>query len=213
MKRTIRKILDKKDIKETGVALIRTAQYISTLEAARLCGVSTFSIQRWFDEGLLIGARLPGGKRKIEAESLRRFMQEHGLLPSPSAVKTDRMRILIVEDDAKLMDVMKEYLVQDGDFLVQTATNGLDAGLALSEFKPDAVILDVMLEDVPARSLVQRIRQSPVGRSARIVAISGKAHADDIREIKAAGANAFLQKPFEMRELLKALKLPAGARD
>jgi CheY-like chemotaxis protein len=213
MKKTIRKILAKKDIKEASAMFTRTAQYISTLEAARMCGVSTFSIQRWFDEGLLVGARLPGGKRKIESESLKRFMQEHGLLPSPSSVKVDRMRVLIVEDDAKLMEVMKEYLAQSGDFLIQTATNGLDAGLALSEFKPDAVVLDVMLEDIPARAVVQRIRQSPVGRSARIVAISGKAHADDIREIKAAGANAFLQKPFDMRDLMKALKLPVSARE
>jgi len=213
MKKNIRKMLAKRDLKEAGNILIKTAQYISTLEAARMCGVSTFSIQRWFDEGLLVGARLPGGKRKIEADSLKRFMQEHGLLPSPSSVKVDRMRVLVVEDDAKLLEVIKEYLAQSGDFLIQTATNGLDAGLALAEFKPDAIVLDVMLEDIPARSLVQRIRQSPVGRAARIVAISGKAHADDIRDIKTAGANAFLQKPFEMRDLMKALKLPAGTKE
>ena len=67
----------------------KTGQYISTLEAAKLCGVSTFSVQRWFDEGLLVGARLPGGKRKIAAESLRRFMQEHGLLPAEGAENND----------------------------------------------------------------------------------------------------------------------------
>ena len=189
----------------------RTGQYVSTLEAARICGVSTFSIQRWFDEGLLVGARLPGGKRKIMVDSLKRFMQEHGLLPNATATG-DRLRVLLIEDDAKLLDVMKEYLLQSGEFLIQTATGGLDAGLALSEFKPDAIVVDVMLEDMPGASLVQRIRSSPVGRSVRIVAISGKAAAEDIREIKAAGANAFLPKPFDMRELAKALKLPIVAK-
>jgi len=195
----------------TGGALGKGGQYVSTLEAARICGVSTFSIQRWFDEGLLIGARLPGGKRKIQIESLKRFMQEHGLLPNEST-KGDRMRVLIVEDDAKLLEVMKEYLTQSGGFLVQTATNGLDAGLALSEFKPDAIIMDVMLDDVPGATLVGRIRQSPVGRSTRIIAISGKTTAEDVKEIKAAGANVFLAKPFEMRDLVKSLKLPIVAK-
>lgn len=188
----------------------RTAQYVSTLEAAKICGVSTFSIQRWFDEGLLVGARLPGGKRRIEAESLKRFMAEHGLLPSEQTL-AERPRVLLVEDDAKLLGVMKDALADGGHFLIQTASTGLDAGLALAEFKPDAIVLDVMLEDLPGAALVRRIRQSPVGRSVRIVAISGKAGTDDIREIKAAGANAFLAKPFEMRELVKALRLPAGA--
>jgi len=196
---------------ETGQAPVKTGQYVSTLEAARICGVSTFSIQRWFDEGLLIGARLPGGKRKIQIESLKRFMQEHGLLPNETA-KGDRMRVLLIEDDANLLEVMKEYLAQTGEFLVQTATNGLDAGLALSEFKPDAIVMDVMLEDIPVPALVSLIRQSPVGRSTRIVAISVKTSAEDVREIKAAGANTFLPKPFEMRELVKSLKLPIVAK-
>jgi CheY-like chemotaxis protein len=196
---------------EATTAAGKIGQYVSTLEAARICGVSTFSIQRWFDEGLLIGARLPGGKRKIQVESLKRFMQEHGLLPNESA-KGDRTRVLLVEDDAKLLEVMKEYLTQSGEFLIQTATNGLDAGLALSEFKPDAIVMDVMLEDIPGPALVSRIRQSPVGRSTRIIAISGKTSAEDVREIKAAGANVFLPKPFEMRELVKSLKLPIVAK-
>jgi excisionase family DNA binding protein len=189
----------------------KTAQYISTLEAARLCGVSTFSVQRWFDEGLLKGARLPGGKRKIEAESLKRFMQEHGLLPSAASTRGIRMRILIIEDDARLLDVMKESLTQGGECLVQTASNGLDAGMALAEFKPDAVVVNVSIEDIPGAALVQRIRQSPLGRSVRIIAVTGKTSPDDIKEMRSAGANAVLAKPFGMQELAKALKSTTGA--
>ena len=44
--------------------------YLSTIAAAKLCGVSVFSVQRWFDEGILAGARLPGGRRRIDAKSL-----------------------------------------------------------------------------------------------------------------------------------------------
>jgi excisionase family DNA binding protein len=183
----------------------RTPQHVSTLEAARILGVSTFSVQRWFDEGLLSGARLPGGKRRIAAESLRRFMQEHGILPA-HAEAPDRLRVLIVEDDARLLEVMKDVLAETGEFLIQTATGGLDAGLAIAEFNPDAVVLDVMLEDVPGSAVVRRLRQSSLGRSVRIIAISGRASPEDVAEIKAAGADIFLAKPFEPRDLLKALR-------
>jgi excisionase family DNA binding protein len=190
--------------------LDKAPQHVSTLEAARILGVSTFSVQRWFDEGLLSGARLPGGKRRIAAESLRRFMQEHGILPA-HAEAPDRMRVLLVEDDARLLEVMRDVLNETGDFLVQTATGGLDAGLAIAEFNPDAVVLDVMLEDVPGSAVVRRLRQSSLGRTVRIVAISGRAAPEDIAEIKAAGADIFLAKPFEPRDLLKALRPAARA--
>jgi len=188
-----------------GTVPERAHQHVSTLEAARILGVSTFSVQRWFDEGLLSGARLPGGKRRIAAESLRRFMAEHGILPA-RAEAPDRMRVLLVEDDARLLTVMKDSLTETGGFLVHTATGGMDAGLALAEFSPDAVVLDVMLEDVPGSALVRRLRQSPLGHSVRIVAISGRAEPEDVAEIKAAGADVFLAKPFEPRDLLKALR-------
>ena len=190
------------------VVAARTEPYVSTLDAASMLGVSIFSVQRWFDEGLLKGGRLPGGKRRILAASLHRFMQDHGV--SPRAPKgSDKSRILLVDDDARLLESMRDALTDTGEFVLQTASSGLDAGLAFAEFQPDVVVLDVLLDDVHGATLVKRIRQSPIGRQTRIVAISGKATPEDIREIKTAGANAFLSKPFGSRELLSAIR-PAG---
>ena len=74
------------------------------------------------------------------------------------------------------------------------------------EFRPDSVVIDVKLEDVPGAQVVRRIRESQVGRSIRIVAISGKAADADKAEILAAGADAYFTKPFVMAELIKALE-------
>lgn len=183
----------------------KTEPYVSTLDAAAMLGVSIFSVQRWFDEGLLKGGRLPGGKRRILSSSLNRFMQEHGVAPR-APKSAEKERVLLVEDDARVLEVMKDALAETGRFVIQTATSGLDAGLAVSEFQPDVIVLDVLLDDVHGATLVKRIRQSPVGRQIRIIAISGKATAEDVREIKAAGANAFLSKPFSSRDLLAAIK-------
>jgi len=179
--------------------------YVSTLDAAGMLGVSIFSVQRWFDEGLLKGGRLPGGKRRILASSLNRFMQEHGVSPrAPKGV--DAIRVLIVEDDVKLLEVMRDALTETGRFVVQTATSGLDAGLAISEFQPVVIVLDILLPDIHGPALVRRIRQSPLGRQARIIAISAKATAEDVRDIKAAGASAFLSKPFALRDLIATIR-------
>jgi excisionase family DNA binding protein len=191
--------------KQTAVVAEKTGQYISTLEAAKLCGVSTFSVQRWFDEGLLVGARLPGGKRKISADSLKRFMQEHGLLPAEGA-KVDTRRVLVVDRDARTLDVIKEHLAQTGEFLVQTASNGLDAGLAAAEFKPDVVIVNIGIEDIPATTILQRIHQSPVTRHSRLIAVANKGSSEEEREARKAGADAFLTKPLNVKELHKIAK-------
>ena len=183
----------------------KTGQYISTIDAAKLCGVSTFSIQRWFDDGILTGAKLPGGKRKISADSLKRFMQEHGLLPAEGA-NVDTRRVLIVDKDARTLDTIKEYLAGTGKFLIQTASNGLDAGLAAAKFKPDVVILNVGIEDVPAASLIQRVHQSPVTRHARLVAIANRGTTEDARDAAKSGANAFLTKPLDQKALSRAAK-------
>ena len=183
----------------------KMGQYISTIDAAKMCGVSVFSIQRWFDKGRLIGARLPGGKRKIGAESLKRFMKEHGLLPSEAGTGKQR-RVLIVDRDARALDTIREYLAQTGEFLIQTASNGLDAGLAAAEFKPDIVILNVGIEDIPATSLIQRLHRSPVARDARLIAIANKGTSAESHDAKKAGADAFLTRPLDMKGLGKAIK-------
>jgi len=198
-----REIVVKK--KQVAVTSEKTGQYISTLEAAKLCGVSTFSIQRWFDEGLLVGARLPGGKRKIAADSLKRFMQEHGLLPAEGA-KVDTRRVLVIDRDARTLDTIKEHLAQTGEFLIQTASNGLDAGLAAAEFKPDVVIINVGIEDVPMTSIIQRVHQSPVTRHARLIAVANKGTSEEARDAEKAGADAFLSKPLNIKELQKAVR-------
>ena len=187
-----------------------SAGYVSTIAAARLCGVSVFSIQRWFDEGLLTGAKLPGGRRRIDAKRLDLFIKKHVVLASGNP-NLDQRRVLVVEDDAKLLSVMNEGLTTSG-FLVRTATSGLEAGLALADFKPDCVVLDVMLEDLPSATIVRQLRRSQAGRAARIVAISGRAGSDDVREILGAGANAFLKKPFTQAELMKAITSRQSAR-
>ena len=191
-------------------ALTRTGGYISTLQAARLCGVSVFSVQRWFDEGLLTGSTLPGGRRRIGTASLESFMRKH-IIPRSSATDSLTRKVLLVDDDAKLLGVMRESLESAGGLLVRTASSGLEAGIALGEFQPEIIVLDVMLEDVPAPLLMKRVREAQVGRNIRIVAISGKASESDVREMLRAGASAFLRKPFTIAELLKAMNVKSTA--
>jgi predicted site-specific integrase-resolvase len=65
-------------------------KYLSPLEVARLLEVSTFSIQRWFDEGLFEGPTLPGGKRRITVESFLAFAKKHNFEIDPAEIRAAR---------------------------------------------------------------------------------------------------------------------------
>ena len=193
--------------KSSGTAVLTppnsAAGSVSTMQAARMCGVSTFSVQRWFDQGMLQGTTLPGGRRRISGASLERFMKKH-IVPGSGREDAGLTKALIVDDDAKLLSVMKDTLEAGGKYALRTASSGLEAGLAVAEFQPDVLIIDVMLEDVPGPLIVRRIRESAAGRNMRIVAISGKASDGEVKDVKAAGADTFLRKPFRMAELVAA---------
>jgi CheY-like chemotaxis protein len=180
-------------------------RYISTKAAARLINVSIFSVQRWFDAGLLSGSRLPGGRRRIAVNSLEQFMKKHSLIPQALEGRGQK-RVLIVDDDARLLDILKDGLEQTGKYVVRHAVSGLEGGLAVAEFLPDAMVIDVMLDDVRGPTVVRRIRETKAGRIVRIIAISGKAGPGDVRDVLDSGANAFLRKPFSLTDLIKAIE-------
>ncbi|MEK7477544.1 MAG: helix-turn-helix domain-containing protein [Candidatus Coatesbacteria bacterium] len=65
-------------------------KYLTTTQAGRLLGVSTFSIQRWFNQGHLTGPHLPGGKRWITVESFLAFAKKHEFEIDPADIRTTR---------------------------------------------------------------------------------------------------------------------------
>ena len=69
----------------------------------------------------------------------------------------------------------------------------------------DAIVLDVMLPDINGREVCQRVRSEKSMDDIRIICISGMVEDDKIEELKAAGANDFLNKPFEVEKLLERI--------
>jgi excisionase family DNA binding protein len=173
----------------------------TTGEAADICKVSQQTIIRCFDTGRLTGFRIPGSKfRRIPRESLIKFMKENAI-PLDN-LETGKRKVLIVDDDAEIIELMVDVLVRDGRFDVRTATSGYDAGLLTQQFSPDLIILDYMLPDVNGNIVCQTIRRNPEFQNTKIVIVSGVVNQDEINELLKAGAEAFIRKPFNISELV-----------
>ena len=173
----------------------------TTGEAAKICKVSQQTIIRCFDNGSLKGFRVPGSRfRRIPRDQLYSFMRENKI--PTDALESGKRKVLIVDDDLELVDLLKDVFDRDGRFDIRTANNGFDAGMQVKEFKPDLMVLDVMLPDINGKEVCQRVRSDKKMDMVKIICISGMVEQDKISELIEAGANDFMHKPFTVERLL-----------
>ena len=176
----------------------------TTGEAAKICKVSQQTIIRCFDSGQLKGFRVPGSRfRRIPREQLFNFMRDNGI-PTDS-LESGKRKVLVVDDDRDLVELIVDVLERDGRFETRTVNNGFDAGMMVKEYRPDLIVLDVMLPDINGKEVCQRVRNDSSLDEVKIICISGMVEEDKISELKAAGANDFLQKPFDTERLIERL--------
>lgn len=176
----------------------------TTGEAAKICKVSQQTIIRCFDSGQLKGFRVPGSRfRRIPRDQLFAFMRNNGI--PTDALESGKRKVLVVDDDRNLVELIVDVLERDGRFETRSVNNGFDAGMMVKEYRPDLIILDVMLQDINGKDVCVRVRNDSSLEEVKIICISGMVEEDKISELKAAGANDFLGKPFEMDKLIEKM--------
>lgn len=173
----------------------------TTGEAAKICKVSQQTIIRCFDSGQLKGFRVPGSRfRRIPREQLYSFMRENGI--PTDALDSGKRKVLVVDDDEDLVELICDTLERHGLLEVRSVNNGFGAGMLIKEFRPDLIVLDVMLPDINGKEVCTLVRSQKTMDDVRIICISGMVEADKIQQLLDAGANEFMKKPFDVDDLL-----------
>ena len=176
----------------------------TTGEAAEICDVSQQTIIRCFDAGRLTGFRIPGSKfRKIPRDSLIKFMKDNNI-PLDN-LESGKTKVLIVDDDAEVVELIADVLVRDGRFDVKTASTGYDAGILTERFRPNLILLDYKLPDINGNVVCQTIRKNPNFAETKIIIVSGVIKQDEIDDLLKAGAEDFIKKPFDITELVNKI--------
>jgi len=172
----------------------------TTGEAAEICRVSQQTIIRCFDAGRLEGFRVPGSRfRRIPRQNLVKFMKDNNI--PLDTIESGKRKVLIVDDDAEIVELIEEVLERDGRFEVKTASSGYEAGIATEQFQPELILLDYMLPDVNGNVVCQTIRRNPKFENIKIVIVSGVVKEDEIAQLLKSGAEDFIRKPFNITEL------------
>jgi signal transduction histidine kinase/ActR/RegA family two-component response regulator len=121
-------------------------------------------------------------------------------------------RVLCIEDNPSNLELIEQIFARRPDMELLTAGQGT-LGIELAQqHRPDVVLLDVNLPDMPGHEVLRRLREDPRSRDVPVIVLSADATEAQVRRMTGLGAQAYLAKPIDVRALLCAVdeSLEAG---
>jgi len=118
-------------------------------------------------------------------------------------------RILIADDEPNIV-ISLEFLMQSQGYEVKIAANGDEALRQVDVFKPDLILLDIMLPLRNGFEVCQKIRENPAWNGVKVVMLTAKGRESEVTKGLALGADAYITKPFATNELLVSVRSLLG---
>jgi DNA-binding response OmpR family regulator len=110
-------------------------------------------------------------------------------------------RVLIADDEPNIVTSL-EFLMSKSGYEVEVARNGEEALALVESFRPDLVLLDIMMPHRSGSEVCQRIRERPDWRHIKVVILSAKGREAEVSKGLSVGADAYVTKPFSNKELI-----------
>jgi len=116
-------------------------------------------------------------------------------------------RVLIVDDDEGFSGMLVRWIESmPYDIEIDVASNGFQAGYKARQKSPDLIFLDVMMSGVSGIDVVEALKEEAETSHIRIIGMTGEATKSRIARMMNVGAERVLQKPFDMNDLLAAIR-------
>jgi len=141
------------------------------------------------------------GHRRIKKDDLDAFLKKKGILCGDVKV-AERKKILVVDDDRIIVETIVQALEEDryGYDLI-SAADGFEAELQVNHFKPDLMILDIMMPDINGYEVCRKVKGTQVGKGIKIIVLSAYLNEESFEQMKAYGADACFSKPLPLAQL------------
>lgn len=120
-------------------------------------------------------------------------------------------KVLIAEDEPSIVTSL-EFLMQRSGYEVRVARDGDEAMRLVGSFQPQVVLLDVMMPRRSGVDVCRQIRDNPAWRGIKVVMISAKGREADVDRGVAAGADAYVTKPFSTKALVATVDALMGGK-
>jgi len=176
---------------------------LTTGQVAAYCQVSTVTVWKWIKSGKLKAYTLPGGHYRVRLDDLRSFLLAHGMPLDPPLFSEDlNLRILVVDDEPEVAYFIARVLHLDNSaYKLAVVSDVFAAGLQLMTFKPNLLILDLLMPGVDGFRICQRVRTTRELQHTKILVVTALTGRDTTERALALGADDFLNKPFQIEDL------------
>jgi CheY-like chemotaxis protein/two-component sensor histidine kinase len=155
----------------------------------------TLTVESVVDSGTVFVVRLPAAEAVVEEEQ-----------PAPRAAITAvdyAGRILYIEDNVSNVVLMERLLAKRPGVVLRHASTGRTGLQMVTQERPDLVILDLHMADMPGEEILRHIKDDPATRDIPVAILSADATGESQRLLRSAGAIAYLTKPIEVADVLR----------
>lgn len=173
-------------------------------QASKYCKVTPETISEWIEAGHISADETVGGHRRIKKDDLDRFLREREMTPADLSVVEERNKILVVDDDKIVVETIVQALEEDEHgYELISAADGFEADAQVKHFKPDLLILDIMMPDINGYEVCKKLKSDQATRDIKIIVLSAYLDDENYKKMKEYGADACFSKPLPLSELKK----------
>lgn len=179
--------------------------YLTTGQAARMCGVGVNTIKRWVRQGRIPHMLTPGGHWRIPKKEFLDFMAT--LHDEPDTGSAAEPCVLIVDDDAQTCEFVREALAcAPIDCRVECASDGYTGLIQIGRLRPALLVLDIMMPGINGLELLHRLRSRPeLCSDTKILVYTGARDRRLVmRKVEESRPDAILLKPTGVEGFLQA---------
>ncbi|MEQ1570743.1 MAG: response regulator [Myxococcota bacterium] len=181
--------------------------YFTSYEVAKILGVSNQTVVNWVNSNRLVAHRTLGGHRRIAKADVVSFARDNGYPLARELVDTGsvRKRVLVVDDEVAFADLVREYLSAKG-FEVEIADSGFAAGLTVARYKPDLIVMDLMMPGMDGFEVHRTLRRDADTCHVPVIACTGYRDPDIDRKIRDERFDGFVDKPLKLDGLVDLIR-------
>lgn len=183
----------------------QTKDVLTTGDVAKICNVAPRTVSKWFDSGKLRGYRIPGSKdRRIPLPQLVQFMRAHDI--PLNGLDSGTTRVLIVEQDRDIADLLSNALSRDAGYDVSVARSAFEAGAIAETDRPHVMLMDVGLAGLTERDAIRSIQTMPELGKCKLIALTGPLKEGEAESLKQRGFDDALAKPFDVSTVIRVVE-------
>ncbi|MEE4605783.1 MAG: response regulator [Desulfobacteraceae bacterium] len=128
----------------------------------------------------------------------------------PTLLKNRAAKILVVDDDDAIRELLIEALTMDQKYLVKEASNGTEALIKLGTYRPDLLILDIFMPEMDGLEVCRSICSEPALSDLKVIITTGHPDHSKLDEVVKLGFTNILSKPFDLLHLVRDIETILG---